>query len=112
MNPMKKLPIIIFLMSALMAFAVGCTGQPTPSAVLTPTPQPESSLTYADEFNTISANGIVAPRQQVNLSFGVGGFVEAVEVELGERVQAGQVLASLDTTQLKRAVEQADLDLK
>jgi HlyD family secretion protein len=109
---MKKLPFILLMVSVLMAFVVGCTGQPTPSAAFTPTPQRESSLAYADTSSTIGANGIVMPLQQVTLSFGVGGFVEAVDVELGERVQAGQVLASLDTTQLQRAVAQAELELK
>jgi HlyD family secretion protein len=109
---MKQLPFILLVVSVLMAFAVGCTGQPTPAADLTPTPQRESASTYADTSSTVNANGVVAPRQQVNLSFGVGGFVEAVEVELGDRMQAGQVLASLDTTQLQRAVAQAELELK
>ncbi len=109
---MKKLPLILLVISVLMAFVVGCTGQSTPSAAVTPTPQRESSVAYADTSSTVNANGVVAPRQQVNLSFGVGGFVEAVDVELGERVQAGQVLASLDTTQLERAVAQAELELK
>lgn len=109
---MKKRSFIIFLLSVLLAFVGGCTGQPTPSTAFTPTPQQGSSSAYADTSSTISANGIVMPLQQVTLSFGVGGFVEAVEVELGERVQAGQVLASLDTTQLKRAVAQAELELK
>ncbi len=109
---MKQLPFILLAVSVLMAFAVGCNGEPTPSAAFTPTPQRKSSSTYADAFNTINANGVVAPLQQVTLSFGVGGFVDAVEVELGERVQAGQVIASLDTTQLKRAIAQAELELK
>src|SRR5512137_1463541 len=104
MNPVKKLPFNIFLVSVLMALAVGCTGQPIPSDAWTPTPQHEPSSAYAAASSVINANGIVVPHQQVDLSFGVGGFVDAVEVDLGERVQAGQVLASLDTTQLKRAV--------
>ncbi len=109
---MKKRLLILLGAYMLMAFAVGCNGQPVPSAAFTPTPQHELSSAYADVSSIINANGVVMPRQQVNLSFGVGGFVDTVEVELGERVQAGQVLASLDTTQLKRAVAQAELELK
>jgi HlyD family secretion protein len=109
---MKKQLFILLVMSVLAAFVVSCSGQPTPSAAFTPTPQHESSSAYADTSSAINANGIVMPLQHVTLSFGVGGFVEAVEVELGERVQAGQALATLDTTQLKRAVAQAELELK
>ena len=109
---MKKRSFIVLGVSVLMAFAVSCNGQPISSDAFTPTPQHESAAAYDDVSSIINANGVVAPRQQVNLSFGVEGFIEAVEVELGERVQAGQVLASLDTTQLKRAVAQAELELK
>ena len=109
---MKKLPFILLWVSVLTVFAVGCNGQPATPAALTPTPQGESSQAYADASDTISANGIIMPLRQVTLSFGTEGFVEAVKVEVGEQVQAGQVLASVDTTQLERAVVQAELDLK
>jgi len=109
---MKKLSVILLWVSVLTVFAVGCNGQPATPAALTPTPQGESSPAYADASSAISANGIVMPLRQVTLSFGIGGFVQSVKVELGEQVQAGQVLASVDTTQLERAVTQAELDLK
>lgn len=61
---------------------------------------------------SITANGILLPAQQVSLSFGVGGNVKVIDVEVGENVQAGQSLAVLDATDLQRAVAQAELALE
>jgi len=47
----------------------------------------------------------------VNLSFALGGKVGQVLVQQGEAVEAGQVLASLDTTEAELAVQQAEADL-
>ncbi len=58
----------------------------------------------------VTANGVLLPAQQVRLSFGVGGFIELVAVEVGEGVRARQTLARLETTDLERAVGQAELD--
>jgi HlyD family secretion protein len=58
------------------------------------------------------ANGVLLPARQVALSFGVGGNVETIDVEVGKSVQAGQRLAALDATELQRAVTQAELELE
>lgn len=68
---------------------------------------------------TVASSGNVAVHQKLDLSFRTPGTVFAVEVEVGDRVQAGQRLASLDRTaaiealqQAQIAVTQAELDLK
>ena len=81
------------------------------------TPVPTQVSGYIDPVaqaasGSITANGILLPAQQVALSFGVGGDVESVEVEVGESVQAGQTLAALDAVELQRAVAQAELELE
>ena len=60
---------------------------------------------------SIRANGVLLPVQQMELSFGAGGFVEAVEVGVGETVSAGQVLVRLDTTEAGLALQQAAAEL-
>ena len=45
---------------------------------------------------TVSASGNVSPDQTENVSFATGGSVTAVDVALGQRVSAGQVLGKLD----------------
>ena len=55
----------------------------------------------------VRAVGILAPRDEVRLSFKVGGVVERVAVDAGDRVRAGQVLAVLKGTEVDAAVSQA-----
>ncbi len=80
------------------------------------TPVPTSAPDHNDPMSgstsgSITANGVLLPAQQVRLSFGVGGFIEMVAVEIGGGVRAGQTLARLDTTDLEQAIGQAELDL-
>lgn len=45
---------------------------------------------------TVSGVGTLQPQKSVSLGFGAGGRVKSVEVHLGQKVRAGQVLARLD----------------
>lgn len=60
---------------------------------------------------TVDAGGNVAPEQEVALAFLSPGTVAEVLVEEGERVEAGQPLARLDTADLEDAVAQAQIAL-
>jgi HlyD family secretion protein len=77
-----------------------------------PTQSPDQNPVYQPAGGSIAANGTLKPAQQVQLSFGVGGTVESVGVELGEYVKEGQTLATLDDIDLARAVAQAQVELK
>jgi len=55
----------------------------------------------------VRAVGLLAPRDELRLSFKVGGVLETMAVEAGDRVQAGQVLAVLKRTEVEAAVAQA-----
>lgn len=55
----------------------------------------------------IHAAGLVATKDQWDLSFKVGGVLARVEVREGQRVLKGQVLARLDPTELAAGVRQA-----
>jgi RND family efflux transporter MFP subunit len=55
----------------------------------------------------VRAVGLLAPRDELRLSFKVGGVIETLAVEAGDRVQAGQVLAVLKRAEVDAAVAQA-----
>ena len=61
--------------------------------------------------STIATSGTVVPRTAVGLNFNVAGVVKTVSVHPGQKVSAGQILASLDTTSLQSAVTGATTSL-
>ena len=60
---------------------------------------------------TVSAEGTVVAAETDDLSFGSAGTVTAVNVSAGDTVQAGQVLATIDSAELEAAVADADADV-
>ena len=59
----------------------------------------------------ISASGSIEPQARVGLAFELPGRVAEVPVEVGDKVEAGDVLARLDTRQLTLQVQQAQAAL-
>lgn len=69
---------------------------------------------YSQNSHTISANGTVESLQQVDLKSQTGGKLTKIYVKVGDRVQSGQVLATIDSgnaaaalTSARGALEQA-----
>ncbi len=60
---------------------------------------------------TVNANGSLAPNDEVALAFLSGGQVAEVLVEVGDVVQAGDVLARLDDADARQAVTDAELQV-
>ena len=60
---------------------------------------------------TVDATGSLAPQSEISLSFSSSGRVAEVLVEEGQAVEAGQLLARLDTDDLKLQVAQAQAAL-
>lgn len=61
---------------------------------------------------SVSGSGNIEVANEAKLVFGVGGRVAKVNVEEGDRVTKGQVLVSLDTISLERAVKTAEQGVK
>lgn len=57
--------------------------------------------------DSVRAVGILAPRDELRLAFKVGGVIETMSVEAGDRVHEGQTLAVLKRTEVDAAVAQA-----
>ena len=56
---------------------------------------------------TLQATGTTEPSSAATVSFATSGIVATVPVAMGDKVTAGQVLATLDTTSLKYALASA-----
>jgi membrane fusion protein, multidrug efflux system len=103
------------LLSLLLLGQAGCGGQ-APS-----TPEPQSgravaarvvAAAYESVPSIVEAPGTVQPRDRIVLSSQINGFVRAMRVRVGDSVQAGQLLATLDSrdAESQKAVSQASIE--
>jgi HlyD family secretion protein len=60
---------------------------------------------------TVNTAGNIVPAQEVTLDFQTSGQVKTVNVQVGDQVKAGQVLATLDTSDLELQVANAQAAL-
>jgi HlyD family secretion protein len=78
------------------------------SATSTPQPQKNTPILFG---NTVSASGEVIPQKWVNLSFPAAGQDLKILVSVGDKVDAGQLLATLDDTAAQNQLTQVQLTL-
>lgn len=60
----------------------------------------------------ISASGLVTTENQAHYSFKIGGVVSRIYVEEGQFFKKGQLLATLDETEINAGLNQTDLNVK
>jgi HlyD family secretion protein len=70
-----------------------------------------AEATVATVRQTLNVSGTTEPVHQATAEFQVAGTVSSVDVSMGQKVSAGQTLASLDTTSLAEAVSSAQLSV-
>ncbi len=66
------------------------------------------AVTRTTLFTSVDSTGSLIPEAELNLAFGTSGTVEKVNVEVGDSVKKGDVLATLDATDLQNAVTKAE----
>ena len=105
---------------AILIVVAGCTSPAPEREEATPTPIPTPIVptkpTYrvqrGEVVDSIEFTGRVAPVVEEDLFFRTAGYVEAIHVERDDPVQAGDVLAELETTDLQNQLAQAQADLE
>src|SRR5687768_1241829 len=53
----------------------------------------------------ITSSGLLASKKEVKLSFKTGGIISAIQVDEGQTVKKGQLLASLNLTEINSQVK-------
>jgi RND family efflux transporter MFP subunit len=96
------------LLAATLSFTTfsACSNKaPTAEAAATPV----AAETARDGLGapTIRTNGVVANKDEMRLSFKVGGVIRQIYVQEGEKVHRGQKLAEIEQTEINAQVEQA-----
>jgi len=100
---------------ALAMLAGACSKTAAPDAAAAPPPSvPVVRVTRADLSGTITLTGEFIPYQEVDVMAKVAGYIRSINVDVGDRVHPGQVLATLeipemedDLTRATAAIEQS-----
>lgn len=85
-----------------------CSGSaPATARGAAPTPVRTELAVSGPATPSISTNGIVVNKDEMRLSFKVGGVVKRIAVQPGQKVRKGEVLAEIELTEVNSQLEQA-----
>lgn len=99
--------VTCLLLVATLAMA-GCAAQAaTQSAVTTG----YGEVTEVTLTTTIEASGTIEPRQVASLNWTTSGMIASVNVKLGQKVEAGDILLSLDPNSVPNNLKITQLNL-
>jgi RND family efflux transporter MFP subunit len=110
--------IVVLLLAAggYAAYASGVAARFIPALARDEGQEPETLLetatvTVGDLSITADGTGVLVASQEVNLAFGAAGTLSELRVEVGDQVQAGDLLARIDDSSAHKAVVDAELSL-
>jgi RND family efflux transporter MFP subunit len=104
--------ILLIVVTALLISA--CTSvASTPTAIPTVSLDGGNTTTngQTSDANAVTASAIIVPVNYVELAFAAVGRVTNVNVKVGDKVSANDVLVQLDTTILEAKVKEAEADV-
>jgi RND family efflux transporter MFP subunit len=107
---MKLLNIVSTPLAAIIAFGLVSCGE-NKAAVTPPAEEPipvkTQPVIFGDQGRILQYSGLVASNAEARLSFKIGGIISRIYVKEGDHVTAGQLLATLDLTEVDAQVTQA-----
>jgi RND family efflux transporter MFP subunit len=103
---MNRTFLILLLPAALATCTRGRAEAPTPPAD-TPVAVRVVPVSIERVARPVTATGTLGPKEEVTLSFKVGGVIGRVLVDEGQVVQAGDTLAALDLSEIDAAFTRA-----
>ena len=101
----RSLPLLVGLL-----FLAGCEAATSPVEV-PPRPVRTQAVAFEDASTHRDFVGVVAPRTESDLAFRVAGKMTTRLVDVGDRVEAGAVIARLDAQDLDLQLRSAEAEL-
>ena len=117
---MTRNPLVLISLSLVTLLAVACGGDPTTASAAAEKPGAAEQAaapvvdvaaaraTVGTIQSTLEISGTLAPRTRVGVKPKLPGRLERVLVDIGDRVAAGQVVATLDRRELDAQVDAAE----
>lgn len=100
----------MLLASLILTGLTACSEQET-EVVEEPRPVRVVTVTERETGETVSLSGVVEAKTEVDLSFRIGGRVVERLVNVGDKVEAGQLIARLDSQDEENALRAARAEL-
>jgi RND family efflux transporter MFP subunit len=109
----SAVPLLLLLTvtAALVVTRVRATEEPTTDPHGIPVRSFTVEGTESVTARNLSASGTLSPIRESTLAFAVGGVVQAVATDEGDHVFPESILASLDPTPLRAALDQSEAQL-
>jgi HlyD family secretion protein len=101
----RSAAVVLLLAALLGGCSHGAAKRARPAA--SPNPIPTASAKQATVRASASISGVIAPYQNVAISSSLAEPADAVNVNEGDHVKAAQVIATLDTADLRAQLAQA-----
>jgi len=99
--------------ATLLGLALAACSGSKPTSTPNATPVAVAVAANGPDQPTLLLHGAIASRDELRLAFKVGGVIARIDVESGQGVRAGQLLAELDPTEVEAQQTQArELDAK
>src|SRR5258708_754640 len=102
-------------LAVIMAFSLVRCGE-NKAAVIPPADETIAvklqPVTTANKGKILQYSGLIASNSEARLSFKIGGIISRIYVKEGDHVSAGQLLATLDLTEINAQVQQASQNLE
>ncbi len=108
---MKRKLIVGFILTVMLLALVGTTACDSIGGGQGTVSQQEVEVTRGDLTLSVAGNGKIEAYREARLTFGSAGKLDKILVNEGDEVKSGDVLASLDTSSLELAVNQARMSL-
>ena len=108
-NINNRIRIIVSLILPAVLLGTSCKQKQIKQPETLPVRVTLSEIRSVPAVIPLHSNGILVSSEELKLSFKTGGIIANIPVKEGSRVNKGEVLASLDLSEIKAAVEQAVL---
>jgi RND family efflux transporter MFP subunit len=108
--------VLLLAIGGYFAYRSGWAGKVIPALARDTGEGPETVLetanvTVGDLSITADGTGVLVASAEVELAFGASGTLTELLVEVGDRAEAGEVLALIDDTDARKAVVDAELSV-
>lgn len=109
---MKFAHVLLAALLLLVLSACGSGAAPAAEALPTVVLEDQGSTNPVNVSGSVTASGFVIASQEAQLAFATAGSVGKVNVQVGDVVQAGDVLAELDNDAIQLELDQAERNLR